>query len=219
MEDRLLEGKVALVTGGGRGVGRGICAGAGRGGAKVVVNDLGATLDGQVSGEQPAHEVVATIRAAGGEAITDGGNVADWTAAHRMVQTCGRDLRPHRHRRQQRRHPARRDVPPHERGRVRRRGRRAPEGQLQRQPRRRHALQGAERRCLRAHDVDLGPGRQLRPGQLFGRQAGDRRPVQEHRAGHAEVRRALQRGGALCLDAHDRQHPGRDARAAGAWRT
>jgi len=50
-----------------------------------VVNDLGASLDGQVGGEQPAHEVVAAIQAAGGEAIVDGGSVADWNAAHRMV--------------------------------------------------------------------------------------------------------------------------------------
>jgi len=82
---RLLEGKVALVTGGGRGVGRAIALACAAEGAKVVINDLGASLDGQVGGEHPADEVAAEIRAAGGEAITDGGSVADWNAAHRMV--------------------------------------------------------------------------------------------------------------------------------------
>ncbi|HMO47789.1 MAG TPA: SDR family NAD(P)-dependent oxidoreductase [Rubrivivax sp.] len=87
-DGQLLQGKVALVTGGGRGVGRGICLALAAAGAKVVVNDLGAALDGQASGEQPGDEVVSAIRAAGGEAVADGGSVADWNAAHRMVTTA-----------------------------------------------------------------------------------------------------------------------------------
>ena len=82
---RLLEGKVALVTGGGRGLGRAIALSLAQAGAKVVVNDLGASLDGTVGGEQPALEVVRAIKATGGQALVDGGSVADWNAAHRMV--------------------------------------------------------------------------------------------------------------------------------------
>jgi NAD(P)-dependent dehydrogenase (short-subunit alcohol dehydrogenase family) len=85
---KLLEGKVALVTGGGRGLGRGIALALAAAGAKVVVNDLGASLDGQLDNEQPANEVVAAIKARGGEAIADGGSVADWGAAHKMVEAA-----------------------------------------------------------------------------------------------------------------------------------
>ncbi|HEX7436533.1 MAG TPA: SDR family NAD(P)-dependent oxidoreductase, partial [Caldimonas sp.] len=56
--------------------------------AHVVVNDLGATLDGKPDDERPAQEVAAQIEALGGEAIVDGGSVAEWGAAHKMVEAA-----------------------------------------------------------------------------------------------------------------------------------
>ncbi len=88
MTKQLLEGKVALVTGGGRGVGRGVARALAEQGAAVVVNDLGASLDGQSDAGQPAAEVVAEIQAMGGRAIVDGGSVAEWSQAHAMVDAA-----------------------------------------------------------------------------------------------------------------------------------
>jgi NAD(P)-dependent dehydrogenase (short-subunit alcohol dehydrogenase family) len=81
-----LSGKVAIVTGAGRGIGRAHALALSGAGAKVVVNDLGAGLAGEGADLSPAEQVAQEIRAAGGEAAVNGENVADFAGAGRMVQ-------------------------------------------------------------------------------------------------------------------------------------
>jgi NAD(P)-dependent dehydrogenase (short-subunit alcohol dehydrogenase family) len=82
---RLLEGRVAIVTGAGRGIGRAHALELAAHGAKVVVNDYGVSLAGEGTGESPADEVVEQIRSSGGEAVANGADVADFEAAATMV--------------------------------------------------------------------------------------------------------------------------------------
>jgi NAD(P)-dependent dehydrogenase (short-subunit alcohol dehydrogenase family) len=84
----LCEGRVAIVTGAGRGIGREHALSLARQGAKVVVNDLGAAVDGTGGDVSPAEEVVNEIRAMGGEAIANGDNVADWEGAQRLINSA-----------------------------------------------------------------------------------------------------------------------------------
>lgn len=82
----VMSGKVALVTGAGRGVGRGVAMELAKAGAAVVVNDLGVTLGGEAGQTSPAHEVVEEIATAGGQAIANTDSVASWDGARAMVQ-------------------------------------------------------------------------------------------------------------------------------------
>src|SRR5439155_16113676 len=81
----MLDGRTALVTGAGRGIGRGIAMALAAEGAKVVVNDLGAKLDGEGKEAGPADVVVREIKELGGTAAANYGSVADWDQAHAMV--------------------------------------------------------------------------------------------------------------------------------------
>ncbi len=83
-----LEGKVVIVTGAGRGIGRDIARMAGTEGARVVVNDLGGAADGTGADATPAQQVANEITAAGGIAVASTDSVADWESAQRIVQTA-----------------------------------------------------------------------------------------------------------------------------------
>jgi NAD(P)-dependent dehydrogenase (short-subunit alcohol dehydrogenase family) len=82
----VLEGKVAIVTGAGRGIGREHALALADAGAKVVVNDLGGSLSGEGTDRRPAEDVADEIRSGGGEAVADYENVADFAGAERLVR-------------------------------------------------------------------------------------------------------------------------------------
>ena len=87
-----LDGKVAIVTGAGRGIGREHAQALAAAGAKVVVNDLGATLAGEGADATPAQQVVSEIEGMGGQAVANGANVADFAEAEAMVRQAIQDL-------------------------------------------------------------------------------------------------------------------------------
>ena len=84
----MLAGRVAVVTGAGRGIGRGVALGLAAEGARVVVNDYGVALDGSAPSSGPAFDVVEEIRRAGGEAVPNTDSVAAWDGAARLIGTA-----------------------------------------------------------------------------------------------------------------------------------
>ncbi len=83
-----LDGKVAAITGSGRGIGRGIALLMAKEGAKVVVNDLGASVSGEGADKTPAQQVVDEIKKAGGQAVVNGDNIATIKGGESLVQTA-----------------------------------------------------------------------------------------------------------------------------------
>ncbi len=88
MTGRLLTGKVAVVSGAGRGIGREIALAMSAQGAAIVVNDIGAALHGGSEAGDPAEQVVSEIVSAGGSAVANRDSVAEWESAQRIVQAA-----------------------------------------------------------------------------------------------------------------------------------
>ena len=88
MTNKMVQDKVVIVTGAGGGIGRAMALALAAEGAKVVVNDIGASLDGDGSSTGPAHDVVAEIKAAGGQATANTDSVADAQSASHLVTTA-----------------------------------------------------------------------------------------------------------------------------------
>ena len=85
---KLCEGRIAIVTGGGRGIGREHALSLAAHGAKVVVNDLGGNIDGTGGDLSPAEQVVQEIKAMGGDAVANGDSVSSWEGAQRLINTA-----------------------------------------------------------------------------------------------------------------------------------
>ena len=206
----LCDGRVAIVTGAGRGIGREHALSLAGQGAKVVVNDLGGNIDGTGGDLSPAQQVVEEIAGMGGEAVANGDDVSTWEGAQRLVNTAVETfgdlhvlvnnagiLRD-------------RMLDQHDRGGVGRGHQGAPQGHLRPGPLGGRLLAGAGqgrqggRRPHHQHHVGVGHLRQPRPDQLRRGQGRHRRVHGDRRARAGPLRRHGQRRRAGGPHPHDR---------------
>ena len=182
MSELRFDGRVAVVTGAGRGLGRAYARLLASRGAKVVVNDPGGSLAGDGPDAGPAEQVVGAIRAAGGEAVACYRVGRDPRRRRRDHPGRARPLRPHRHPDPQRRQRPSRLAERDELRGLRRGARRALARRVQRCA---AGISGHVRGRLRAHRADVVDRRlvrQPRRGQLRGRQGRRDRAVQRRGA-------------------------------------
>ncbi len=212
-----LEGKVVAVTGGGGGIGRAVALAAASAGARVLVADYGVSMAGEDPSSEVAEAVAAEIRGAGGEALAVADDISKMESGERLVATARRELRPPRRGGGRGRDPARAHALQHERGRMGRGRRHAPEGAFHRVPRRGGGDAQAGERCAgRFHLWRLR--RERRPGELRRGQGWDREPGAVGRGRTAPLRRHRQCDRAGRPYPHVGQRPDRtvrDGRARG----
>ena len=200
----VVSGKVAIVTGAGRGIGRGIALLMAQEGARVVVCDIGASLDGAGTDSGPAQAVVGEIKKAGGEAIASTLSISEPGNADKIVQSALDAF-------------GRVDILVNNAGILRDRifHRMSWSDWSDVIAVHLHGSFNMSRACathFREQNsgsfvhmtFDVRPCRQFRPGQLHGGEDGHRRAVARHRARYGALQSALELHRAVRLDAHDR---------------
>ena len=170
MADGLLDGKVAIVAGGGRGIGRSIAMLMAEHGARVIVNDLGVEADGNSPSRGPADDVVEEIKGKGGTAVASFESVATAQGGESIIKAALEHLRQAGHPGQSRGHPAGPDGVQHDGGRVGRGHRSPPLRALQSDQAGEHHHAAAAFGPHHPLLVDLRSVGELGPGQLRRRQ-------------------------------------------------